>query len=298
MEKSIFMEFPKESNADLYLNVFGHSITEPLHKAGPAVKSFYLIHYILEGEGDFFINHTHYKLKKGQGFLIEPDYQTTYISNEHNPWTYVWVGFTGREAKRILNSIGLSQTNPIFTCEQGDKLKKYVFDMLNHNYSNQADNYRLLGMLYLFLAVIADAQKNKFDTPSGNTYVNHAITYIQNHYSMPVTIEEISAYVGLNRSYLSSLFKEYTGLSPIKYLQNFRITRAQHMLRVTDLPIESIALSCGYQSAESFHKIFRQIVGMSPRIFRNEHRNRTRINQETMRHNRPDYISEDAEYDF
>ena len=295
MEKSIFMEFPKESNTDLYLNVFGHSITEPLHKAGPAVKSFFLIHFILDGEGDFFINNTHYKLKKGQGFLIEPDYQATYISNEHNPWTYIWVGFTGREAKKILNSIGLSQNSPIFTCDQGDKLKKYVFDMLKHNYSNQADNYRLLGMLYLFLSVIAEAQKDKFNTPPGNTYVNHAITYIQNHYSLPVTIEEISDYVGVNRSYLSSLFKEYTGMSPIKYLQNFRITRAQHMLRVTDLPIESIALSCGYQSAEAFHKIFRQIVNMSPKIFRNEHRERTLINQDTMRNNKPDYIAEDTE---
>lgn len=295
MEKSIFMEFPKESNTDLYLNVFGHSITEPLHKAGPAVKSFYLIHFILDGEGDFFINNTHYKLKKGQGFLIEPDYQATYISNEHNPWTYIWVGFTGREAKKILNSIGLSQNSPIFTCDQGDKLKKYVFDMLKHNYSNQADNYRLLGMLYLFLSVIAEAQKDKFNTPSGNTYVNHAITYIQNHYSLPVTIEEISDYVGVNRSYLSSLFKEYTGMSPIKYLQNFRITRAQHMLRVTDLPIESIALSCGYQSAEAFHKIFRQLVNMSPKTFRIEHRERTLINQDMMRNNKPDYIAEDTE---
>ena len=263
MEKSIFMEFPKESNADLYLNVFGHSITEPLHKAGPAVKSFYLIHFILDGEGDFYINNTHYKLKKGQGFLI-----------------------------------GLSQTSPIFTCDQGDKLKKYVFDMLKHNYSNQADNYRLLGMLYLFLSVIAEAQKDKFNAPLENTYVNHAITYIQNHYSMLMTIKEISDYVGVNRSYLSSLFKEYTGMSPIKYLQNFRITRAQHMLRVTDLPIESIALSCGYQSAEAFHKIFRQLVNMSPKTFRREHRARTLINQDTMRNHKPDYIAEDAESDF
>lgn len=298
MEKSIFMEFPKEHNADLYLNVFGHSITEPLHKAGPAVKSFYLIHFILDGEGDFYYNNSHYKLKKGQGFLIEPDCQATYISDEKNPWTYVWVGFSGGDAGKILNSIGLGTNSPIFTCNQGDKLQKYVFDMLKHNYCNQADNYRLLGMLYLFLSVVAEAQKDKFATPPGNTYVNYAITYIQNHYSMPLTIEEISDYVGINRSYLSSLFKKNTGMSPIKYIQNFRITRAQHMLRVTDLPVESIALSCGYQTAEAFHKIFRQVVHMSPKEFRSKHRQRTLINQNTMRNNKPDYILEDEESEF
>lgn len=283
MEKSICIEVPGASESDLYLNVFGHSVTEPLHKAGPCVKSFYLIHFILEGEGKFMVNNVTYHLKKGQGFLIEPDYQVTYISDKANPWVYVWVGFSGREAGKMLHAVGLSQESPIFTCKEGDKLKKYVFDMLAHNYSNQADNYRLTGMLYLFLSAIAKAQQTKIETPSGNTYVNHAIAYIQNHYSLPVSVEEISDYVGINRSYLSSLFKEYTGMSPIKYLQNFRITRAQHMLTVTDISVESIALSCGYQSAEAFHKIFRQLTGMSPKTFRREKRERTLQNRERLR---------------
>lgn len=283
MEKSICIEVPKAAESDLYLNVFGHSVTEPLHKAGPCVKAFYLIHFILEGEGSFTVNNVTYHLKKGQGFLIEPDNQVTYISDKNNPWVYVWVGFSGREAGEMLHAIGLSQENPIFTCEEGDKLKKYVFDMLAHNYSNQADSYRLTGMLYLFLSAIAKTQQTKIEAPSGNTYVNHAVAYIQNHYSIPVSIEEISDYVGINRSYLSSLFKEYTGMSPIKYLQNFRITRAQHMLTVTDISVESIALSCGYQSAEAFHKIFRQLTGMSPKAFRKEKRERTLHNRERLR---------------
>lgn len=290
MEKSIFMEFQRDTDEDLYVSVFGHSFTEPLHKAGPCVKSFYLIHFIMDGEGDFYVNNSHYRLHAGQGFLIEPNTQVTYISDEKNPWTYVWVGFSGSKAMELLHSIGLTQNTPIFESDQGERLQKYVFDMLDHNYSNQADSYRLLGMLYLFLSAVAQAQKNKSDTPAGNTYVNHAISYIQNHYSMPVTIEEISDYVGINRSYLSTLFKEYTGLSPLKYLQNFRITRAEHMLRVTDLPIESIALSCGYQSAEAFHKVFKKVENMSPKQFRELHRTRTAHNKKTMLDNRPEYI--------
>lgn len=290
MEEKIVVELTQEQNSDLYLNAFGHSITAPLHKAGPAVKSFYLVHFILEGAGDFYVNNTHYRLKKGQGFLIEPDNPAAYISDEKNPWTYVWIGFSGKRAGEILHNIGLSQKHPIFTCTEGEKLKKYVFDMLEHNTSNQSDSYRLMGMLYLALSVIATAQKDKIEAPSGNMYVNHAISYIQNHYSMPMKIEEISNYIGINRSYFSELFKQYTGMSPIKYLQNFRITKAQHMLTITDLPIESIALSCGYQSAEAFHKIFHKEVGMSPKTYREQKRERTLSSQKTMQTNRPDYI--------
>ena len=47
----------------------------------------------------------------------------------------------------------------------------------------------------------------------------------QNHYSEPLQIEDIARYIGLNRSYLSTLFKEHTGQSPLKYLQTFRLTK-------------------------------------------------------------------------
>mgnify|MGYP000885152109 FL=1 len=251
---------------------------------------------MLEGEGDFYVKGAHYHLKKGQGFLIEPDTPATYISDKHHPWRYVWFGFSGRCAHDTLSSIGLTQNQPIFTCEDGDKLKKYVFDMLAHNTSDHADHYRLMGMLYLALSVIANAQKDKLEAPSGNAYVNHAISYIQNHYSMPMKVEELSDYVGINRSYFSDLFKQYTGMSPVKYLQNFRITKAQHMLTISELSIESIAFSCGYQSAEAFHKIFRKTTGMSPNSYRQEKRQRTLSSQETMNNNRPDYIDTDDDF--
>lgn len=75
MENKIVMEFPQENDTDLYLNVFGHSITEPLHKAGPAVKTFYLIHFVLEGEGDFYVKGAHYHLKKGRVSSSNPTLQ-------------------------------------------------------------------------------------------------------------------------------------------------------------------------------------------------------------------------------
>ncbi len=112
---------------------------------------------------------------------------------------------------------------------------------------------------------------------------------------MPMKVEELSDYVGINRSYFSDLFKQYTGMSPVKYLQNFRITKAQHMLTISELSIESIAFSCGYQSAEAFHKIFRKTTGVSPNAYWQEKRQRTLSSQETMNNNRPDYIEMDDE---
>lgn len=93
-------------------------------------------------------------------------------------------------------------------------------------------------------------------------------------------IEEIAQYVGLNRSYLSTLFKEHTGLPPIKYLQTFRLTKAAHLLSMTQLSIASIAFSCGYQEPEAFCKAFRHLSGISPSKYRVQEQSKSEVNRQ------------------
>lgn len=79
---------------------------------------------------------------------------------------------------------------------------------------------------------------------------------------------EIADYVGINRSYLYTLFKEQSGMSPKEYLTNFRITRAVQLLEITELSIESVAMSCGYQNTLGFSKIFKARMGVAPSVYK------------------------------
>lgn len=268
MEHSISIDKPIYENQPLCINAFGHSVTAPLHKCGPAVRSYYLIHFILEGKGEFFVNNTNYKLSAGQGFLIEPDYQTVYMSDSEQPWTYIWVGFSGKSAASIISALGLSQDQPVFSSTEPEKLKQYVMDMIQHNHSHAQDTFYTLGMLFLFLSAIAASNRDILPQTEGNAYVNQAIAYIQNHISEPLQVQDIAGYVGLNRSYLNTLFRQYTGLSPLKYIQRFRLTKAKHMLESSKLSVAAIAYSCGYQRPESLIKIFSQTYGISPAAYR------------------------------
>lgn len=282
MENAIFMEFPEAEKEKLHINSFGRSITKPGHQYGPAVRSFFLIHYILEGEDVFSVNGVSHRLKAGQGFLIEPDYLTTYTADQNHPWTYVWLGFSGQEARSILNSIGLRQSSPIFTCGPEQHLEQYVMDMLEHNYATISDLYRREAMLLLFFSALAQTEREAAADQSENVYVAQAIRYIQDRYHEPLRVEDIVRYVGLNRSYFCTLFKKCTGLSPIKYLQTFRMTRAAHLLSVTQLPVTAVAYSCGYQETASFHKIFKQHTGLSPKRYRLQEQSKTAANRENL----------------
>ena len=79
-------------------------------------------------------------------------------------------------------------------------------------------------------------------------------------------------YVGITRSYLYTIFMKSFGVSPQEYLSNYRITRASELLTITDLTVEMVAASCGYDDPLVFSKAFKKIKGLPPTKFRKEDR--------------------------
>ena len=80
------------------------------------------------------------------------------------------------------------------------------------------------------------------------------------------------------------MFKNAMGISPQQFLTTFRISKAQELLELTSLPIESIALSCGYSDPLVFAKSFKQIKKMSPSAYRKEmQKGETRKNKEQLK---------------
>lgn len=272
MENSYVLEFTHKQEGELMLNFCGYSKTEPLHSFGPAVRPHYIIHFIVSGSGDFYVNNRHYSLSEGQGFLIEPDVQTFYKSDKNEPWSYIWVGFSGSKARKYLSEIGISSDFPVFSSENGEKLKKYVTDMINHSCLSVSNELRQTGLLFMFLSTIAESSSFAGKSPAytDNSYIQKAVEFIQNHYFEPVKVNDIADYICINRSYLSTLFQKYIGMPPMQYLKIFRLTKAAELLILTDFTVESIAYSCGYADSAVFIRAFRQFKGISPLQFRKQ----------------------------
>lgn len=105
MEKAVTMNFIPPKNDQLRLLSVGRSDTLSSHKYGPAVRNYYLIHYILAGLGTFQTEQMTYRLHAGQGFLIEPGQETTYIADKNTPWSYIWIGFAGNFADQLMQQL-------------------------------------------------------------------------------------------------------------------------------------------------------------------------------------------------
>lgn len=270
MEKAYKLEFANEQPGSLCVNCCGCSRTEPLHSFGPALKPHYMIHYVLSGRGKFSVGKKEYFLEAGHGFLIEPGELVFYQADEKEPWTYVWVGFGGSQAGEYVEKVGLSNQHPVFRSERQEELYQSVKDMMEHNTCGIANDLRRNGQLALFLSIVASGVpvRETDGADRANSYVRKAVEFIQSNYCNSIKVTDIADYVCLNRSYLYTLFESSLEMSPRQFLSMYRLTKALELLQTTDIPVESIALSCGYKDALVFSKAFRQMKGVSPARYR------------------------------
>jgi len=98
------------------------------------------------------------------------------------------------------------------------------------------------------------------------------VDYLEAHFAEPVTLEDAAAQVYLSASRLSHLFSQVCKQDFSTYLNRIRIRHAEILLRDTLLPIDEIALNCGYKDRSHFTTIFRKYNGLPPARFRKSFR--------------------------
>lgn len=95
------------------------------------------------------------------------------------------------------------------------------------------------------------------------------LTYIQEHYTEHITLDELANVSCRNPQYISAMFSKACGMSITQYITGLRVEEAKRLLRATGMPIGEIAARTGYQDAKYFSRVFQRLTGKSPRDYRN-----------------------------
>lgn len=98
--------------------------------------------------------------------------------------------------------------------------------------------------------------------------VQKIIGYIEENYMENISLEELAAYVHMNRSYVSHLFKKETGDNLYNYLQHYRLEKAKELLAHTRDSIQEICWKVGIQDSGYFSKLFKKYAGVTPLEYR------------------------------
>lgn len=102
-------------------------------------------------------------------------------------------------------------------------------------------------------------------------HISKCINYIYNNLHTPLTLTQLSQNVGINSSYLSTLFKKETGYSVHSFIQNTRLETAKNMLINTNYTYADISNTLCFSSQSHFIKLFRNKYGMTPAEYRRTH---------------------------
>lgn len=94
------------------------------------------------------------------------------------------------------------------------------------------------------------------------------LAYIADHYAGPLTLPELAMVAGVSPTHLCHLFSDAVGLSPLQYLQRFRMRRARHLLETTELVVADIGRRVGFADPAYFSRAFRRLVGTTPSQYR------------------------------
>ena len=99
-----------------------------------------------------------------------------------------------------------------------------------------------------------------------------ALSYIEQHYTDPLTLDEVCRYSQLSKSYFCYFFKEQTSQTFVEYLNKRRIDHARLLLEDTDLPVTEICYNTGFNDLTHFSRTFKKITGISARAYRSQKR--------------------------
>lgn len=229
--------------------------------------------YCMEGEGWININKQRLTIRADQVIIIPPATAHSYGSKEGNPWTIYWLHFDGELASHL--SEGLDKpTNispsPDSRIEERIRLFEEIYTTLRNGYSVANLSYSI-SILFHFLGSLRYLSAFRGSRAQAETEVGlieKVIHFMRENLHRQLTLTQIAEYSGLSGSHFSALFQQQTGFPPISYFLQLRIQQACHLLDFTDMKVNQVSSTLGFNDALYFSRIFSKTMGLSPIEYR------------------------------
>lgn len=228
----------------------------------------YILIYCTEGNGIIEVEDQIYRLEKSDAFCIPRNVRHKYYADEKEPWSILWVHFKGDNTNYFpLEERKIVHINSRHSDNRMMVLFNLLFRVLERNYT--IGNFIYISqVLSLILSEIYFREKVD-ESSIQDRHVTMVIRYMYQHLRENLTLEEISEEVQLSKSYLNAVFKAQTGKSPVEFFIHLKMQEACKLLKSTDYYIYEVSSELGYTDQYYFSRIFKKVVGVSPKDYKN-----------------------------
>ena len=244
---------------------------------------------ICEGASTYLIGNKQYDVKKGDLLIYNPGVVHDEISGPDNQLHSYCMAVGGLHMPGLPDyALTSAQEGVLFPTGAYFEDFNALFAMLFHSLSTDETmtesfcNSLMHAILVKVLALVKEHQeslkkqsgkKKSVEVNLDNTEaLGHTIKkYIDAHYMEQITLQSISSALYISPYYLSHVFKEMSGYSPMQYVLRRRVGEAQTLLIHTDLSLTRIAENVGFETQSYFNYQFTKNVGISPKKYRDNY---------------------------
>ncbi len=287
LDGNITMFEPCEVNPEQHIKV------ERIKNPNPSTAKYYHYHdyyelyYMYSGERYYFVKDKTYHVKAGTLVLVKPYdvHYTSKYSNHGYDRHLVW--FSKEYLKEFIPMYG---DGDLFDCfhkdisiiklnMHGQHFVELLLKSMEREFEQRKAGYDLYLKTSLVQLLIFMNRNSSMLEDNDIDYINSAhktiseiTAYINMNYQKEISLASISKQFFISPYHLSRIFKKNTGFTFIEYLNGVRIKEAQNLLRRTDKSVSDIAEIVGYNSATHFGRIFKNITGTSPLLYKKLHK--------------------------
>ncbi len=266
MQKTIYPVITKQSAFPFYLTGIGISEPEYHVKRDNGLVSHQFL-FTMNGKGNLIIDGCSYIQKTGSIFYLSPAIPHEYYPIE-NDWTTCWFVFRGEHISDLMINMGFSS---FMTADDiNSKTIMRTFNMMlsaaNNSVSGSEECSKLIYDYILNARKILLPEFAKYML--NDSVIDNAIAYINEFYSMDITLDDLALTAKISPQHFCRLFKSQVGMRPMEYIARRRVSEAKTLLHGTNDSMSRIGELCGYSDITYFGMVFRKYEGISPSEYR------------------------------
>ena len=238
----------------------------------PHIHSCTELFYVVNGVGQFRMEHEFLAVAKGDLVIINPQVEHTELSLYSCPLEYIVLGVEGLQF-----TCGGNRQYGVYNFHGGQeavlRILQAVLQELEHRPAGYSQMCQLLlDMLLLLLGRYTDFASSAEPTRRASKECATVKRYIDANFKENISLDQLAELAHVNKYYLVHSFSREYQISPINYLIQRRVKESCYMLSNTDHSLSQISHTMGFSSPSYFSQSFRKLMGMSPMEYRKQSR--------------------------
>ena len=227
--------------------------------------------YVAGGAGEAILEGKKFRLAPGDLVVVNPGTLHEERSDAKAPLRLIFLAIRDFAVPGLPAGCLSQEKYRVLSCgEYRYKMDIYLRELLQET-SSQIEFYQEIsqGLVSALLVLVMRLIRiNPEDEAALSQECQKIKEYLDQNFTSPITLDSLSETVYISKHYLSHLFKEQTGVSPIKYLTSKRMEKAGELLSETELPVSEVSKAVGYENPLYFSQVFKRIYGISPVKYR------------------------------